>query len=600
MSFQQFVRPQCHEFDVHFHFTQYALKPYFALDSVRKDHNGWNTSGKPTANFNLDGDRWAASFDYQHQPILPPDPSVAPNYGLETVPLFRVHFVARDSLYDNERADRSARIRGGTITVRPRWPDMKVKDDETGEVSSVDGYMDIGQPYLDVQVQGSNIDFDLYLDVVQEAMAAFGIHRKYFSDPARTSNINDAAVYVRPKRSLSGPVYAADGPIERIHQLLESDRSGVRRHHANHSKLPGYHVATTVDTPRAGQLVKGHRLGKEIKHYYPEYPENRSPDDPLYHPKVEVSLQTNVTHETVWWDERDDRPDDPDREQLRTELEEVLLNVLDWSGLSTGSNGEGGTYVSDAYFKSYQEKRASRKAVESPLPKIENEQETRVIQQWKNMRDSDAAVIDELLSDGGVVSPSDVAESSGYCYRTIREACHRLEDLIDWSYGKLEIASDYQKQLLLERVRAAKANFEQTVNTTVAEVADRERAADRGAFAQWRRQYNVTVSDAETHHQTWRIEYAASDRLEAREVLQAGQVAFKAATGRHSTVGIHVVMEIDGQREVITDLEGFTSATSARLELQKYGKQFDQVRDELAEIFGRPDDADLEASSAPR
>ncbi|SDM97197.1 DUF7845 domain-containing protein, partial [Haloarchaeobius iranensis] len=108
MSFQQFVRPQCHEFDVHFHFTQYALKPYFALDSVRKDHNGWNTSGKPTANFNLDGDRWAASFDYQHQPILPPDPSVAPNYGLETVPLFRVHFVARDSLYDNERADRSA------------------------------------------------------------------------------------------------------------------------------------------------------------------------------------------------------------------------------------------------------------------------------------------------------------------------------------------------------------------------------------------------------------------------------------------------------------------------------------------------------------
>ncbi|WP_439028490.1 DUF7845 domain-containing protein [Haloarchaeobius sp. DT45] len=595
MTFQEYVRPQCHEFDVHLHFTRYALKPYYALDSVRKDHPGWQTSGKPTATFGLDGDTWAACFDYQHQPIIPPDPAVVPSYSLETAPLFRVHFVAKDSLYDDERADQSKRIRGGTITVRPRWPDMKNKDEETGRVSRVRGYMDIGQPYIDVQVQGSNIDFDLYLELVQEAMAAFGIHRKYFADPARTSNINDAAVYVRPRRSVSGSVYAADGPIERIHQLLESDRSGVRRHHADHRKIPGYHVATTIDAPRARQLVKGHSLGKEIKHYYPEHPENREPDEPLYHPKVEVSLQANVSMSTVWWEKREDRPNDPDRSDLRRELEEVLLNVLDWSGLSVGPNGEGGTYFSDAYFKRYESKKASRKSVQCPLPKIENQQEARVIQQWRNLTGSDAAVIDHLLTDGGVVSPSDVADSSGYCYRTIREALHRLEDLVKWSYGRIEFASDYQKQLLLDRVRAQKENFEQTVNATVAEVADRERAAERSAWAQWRRQYNVTVQEADTHYQTWRIEYAASDEQEARRILQSGRTAFKAETGRHSTTGIHVVIEIDGRREVVTDLAGFASSTGIRGVLQKYGKEFDRVRDELAEYYGGTD-----ADSDPR
>ncbi|WP_435333445.1 hypothetical protein [Haloarchaeobius sp. TZWWS8] len=99
----------------------------------------------------------------------------------------------------------------------------------------------------------------------------------------------------------------------------------------------------------------------------------------------------------------------------------------------------------------------------------------------------------------------------------------------------------------------------------------------------------MTADEVDTHYQTWRIEYVASDEQEARRILQSGRAAFEAETGRHSTTGIHVVVEIDGVREVITDLEGFASSTGIRGVLQKYGKEFDRVRDELAEYYGGTD-----------
>ena len=127
------IDAQPHEFDTHLHFTDNGLKPYYALDSVRKQHD-WD--GKPTAEMSVLGCDWALCFDYAKQPLRPWSD---PEYQLTTTPLFRIYFVAQDSVYDGERADRSQRVKGGTLTVRPRWPDM---EKETGE--TVRGYMDIG------------------------------------------------------------------------------------------------------------------------------------------------------------------------------------------------------------------------------------------------------------------------------------------------------------------------------------------------------------------------------------------------------------------------------------------------------------------------
>jgi len=538
MTVEKFTTVQCHEFDVHWHFVDDGLTPYYGFDQLRKSHD-WKADGKPTAEIVHGGEEWALCFDYDSQPLLPWED---PSYELESTPLFRIYVVAKDGLYDDERADASKRVRGGTITVRPRWPNMKTVDDDTGEVDDVDGYMDLGVPYLDVQFQGSNIEFERYLELAQDAVAAFGIPRRYFDRPHDTSNINDAAVYVRPQRDDSGPLHAADGPIARAHNLLQSDREGIRVHREDNRKLPGYHVSALIDEDRARKLIRGHSLGKELKHYYPKHPTAFNPDEYGYHPKFEVSYQSAHTSETVYWDELAD---------MRRELEEALLNALDWAGLSVRG---GDHFFKDAYFDPHAEERRSRKLVEDPLPEVEDEQEAHVINLWREMRDSDQALVETVLSDGGKVAPKDAAEETGYSYRTIREAIDRCEGFIEHHYGELEIASKYQQQEMLRRLHAAEENFRETIGQTVREVAEATDEKTRGVFDKWRQRYNATVRrDRDDCRMLVEVGYTATDREDLRAMLREATTAIRQQHG--FTSGVHVVVELaDGTRERVRNI----------------------------------------------
>jgi len=55
-----------------------------------------------------------------------------------------------------------------------------------------------------------------------------------------------------------------------------------------------------------------------------------------------------------------------------------------------------------------------------------------------DMTPSDEALVEKLLTDGGTVSPQDVANETGYCYDTILRAVDRLEGFVEHIYGKLD------------------------------------------------------------------------------------------------------------------------------------------------------------------
>ncbi|WP_276252988.1 hypothetical protein [Halomontanus rarus] len=576
MSARKFLRFQCHEFDAHFHYVRDGLTPYYALTSTRKNHD-WSL-GKPETTIEFDGTEWAVALDYDEQPILPwSDPS----YKLETAHLYRLYFVAKDETYDGERADSSKRVRGGTITIRPRWPDMKKEDDETGEISDVNGYMDLGFPYLDAQVQASNIDFEKYSSLVAEVANAFGVPRRYFSDPHETSNIGDAAVYVRVRRDTSGPIYAPDGPLARIHSLLEADRSGYRKHVSDNRDRPGDYVTTVVDDGRAGKVIRGHRIAKEGKHYYMRNPDTYDHTEFGYHPKLEVGYQTKQTEKTIYW-ERDDQLD---RRDLRRELEELLVNLLEWSGLDV-TGGE--QYFEDAYFDPDDRERRSLKLVDCPLPEIESEQEAAIMRLWGDMNPSDEALVDKLLSDGGETSPQDVANETGYCYDTILRAVDRLEEFVEHTYGSLAIKSDFAAQQMLKRVRAAEEQFRRSIGSTAMQLADDAQGIENDALDRFVRNYDVGIDRSRDDcRMLLKPRVTATDRDHAKEIARDAWTAVTERFGTHK--GIHIRLALpDGSMIRWRDLEvGFTRDTSTHphqpdLEASReWREQMDRERENL-------------------
>ncbi|MBX0304743.1 MarR family transcriptional regulator [Halomicroarcula sp. F24A] len=505
------------------------------MDSLIKEWGDrWQTDGKPTEEIELAGETWATCFDYSESGL---DPWDNPSFQIENVREFQFYFVSKDSpTYRGERADQDPRIKGGTITVRPRWPNLTAD----GKPVSVPQY---GEPYIDVQVQASNIPHERYLSLVKRVMDAYGIAARYFDQPHPDSHINDLAYYVRLYRSDSGPLYAADGPIARAHTLIQGDRSGYRKHEEDNTKIPGYMVKSVVEDEKAGELVRGHGLGKELKHYYPREPDSYEPDEAPYHPKFEVAYQTARTDETVRWDDLDD---------ARRELEETILNCLDWCGLAT--TAESSIFVDFDPYWDVRNTTEARKFVQCPLPKIEDDQEHRVMQLWGDMTTADRDVTEMLLTDGGKVSPQEAAEKTGYTYRTIREVVDRLEGLIRHTYGELELESKKIQQELLKRVRAAGDRFQQEIGSATMELADAAEERARSRWARVRREYAISEVEADDCRKLLKAGYTPEDFDEAKEILREIRTAYSECV-EANTYGIHVVVEtVETGRERFRDL----------------------------------------------
>jgi len=537
MSRDLFLDLAPHEMDVHFIFDSHGLKPYFALDSIRKEYDAWQTEGKPTATMQFDGDTWGICYDYDKMEALAPRSH--PDYHLESVPQFRLYFVARDGLDDGERADRSQRVRGGTATIRPRWPDMRKTDGEP-----VRGVPNLGHPYIDVQVQASNIDHEKYHDLVKRLFGAFDINERYVGVPHEMSNVGDLAVYARVRRGVSDPLYAPDGPIARTHSVLEGGMSGYRSHSEDHRKIPGYHVATVLDDERTRDVLRGSRLGKEIKHYYPLNPEQFEPDEPLYHPKLEVSYQTSVTEETVRWSEIEDAV---------RELEETLYNYLEWADLPVRADGD--VFVSDEYFKAGSESERNVRLHSCPLPEIEDEQEAAVMKLWGSMESSDRDLIDSLIADGGKPSRQELSDRTGWSYRTVRRFVQRCEDVVSASFDGVEIASKYQQDLLLERVRASERNFRKSVEDAVMKAADAASDRQRSRWSRVKQSYGLSVRDGDFRDEI-KVRYRPSDREDEISMIQ--EIRNAARSRYNSLRGLAVTMtKWDGSTYRIPSLDAW-------------------------------------------
>lgn len=470
----ELIQTAPHEFNANYNFAD-GLAPYFAFDATVKQHDG-STTGR----FSYEGEPWKVTLYYQDSGICHPG-DTTPNgtpFEIEEMREFRLSI---ESTKDHVGE------RSFNAHVRPRWDGMAVEsDDGTKRQLSV--------PFaegVNVRITGSNIEFHQYINLLQKAASAVGVTWSYFADPHDSSNVTQAERYVRVDKDASGPVHARDGPLARMGHLLESDRHGHRKMEQRDmnergEQLPGYRHQTAVDENRIQEVWPNHSLPKRFKHYYAREALSMPESHPLSHPKVGA-----IYYNSLWRDSDAKHGVSPaELEQLREELDEAVLSTLHDAGLSVTDSG---AYIEDAYFDAELTER-ERQVVELPLQDIQERQESVVIQ---NMAKSNGMspiqwdALEYLVTDGGEVSPADIAESGGFHEDSVYRALDGIDELVNREYGSVELRSTYVGELVHDAVKSAKEQTRQAVEAGAKALEAAERGLDdkTSAFVAWAGQY---------------------------------------------------------------------------------------------------------------
>lgn len=506
----------CHEFDANYLFDEHGLSPFFACDLRVKDGNG-----KQVAEFESEGDRWVVKLYYQDSNIIPPASgrtATGSEWSLHEPREFRFK-VGRHPEED------SVGEQSFNAHLAPRWQGMKTEN-SYGEISEFSVPEEIEEG-VNVRVQGSNIEFTRYLQLLADAMQAVDISKKYVADPHEFSNLRDAERYVRLDKTISGPIHARDGPIAQMSHLLENDRQGYRKIVQNdddeHGRnLPGFYHTVTLDERRLREAFPDHRLPKEIKHYYAREAVGLPDRNPLSHPKIGASYQVSLDDEKVGVTEEE-------LEQLKHELDQTVRSVLVEAGIDIHQSRP---FIEDAYFE-------ATTTTDGPDPigldltHIESQQDSVVIRhltdglssvQWESLQ--------TLVTDGGEISPDDIADEHDRHPESVRRALRGIEDLVHREYAKVSLRSDHIAELVHDAVREAEKSAQRAAETGAKAIRAAKQGMDEtmGVFIAWAAKHDIDVDDA-------------LDRRDARMTMRFGEHKSAKTTKRAIREGFRIWTE---------------------------------------------------------
>jgi hypothetical protein len=449
-----------HEFNAQYNFDG-GLDGFFAVDRAVKDGGG---TRKATVKYA--GERWRVTLYYQDSNIVNPGERTPAGtlFRLDTIREFRVSV---EAVEDDDQAGE----KGFNAHIRPRWDKMRTEDDygdeRTHRVPFEEG--------VNVHLQGSNIEFQTYLPLFHRALSAVDVNARHFDDPHDSSTVQQAERYVRIHKDESGPVHARDGPLARLGHLLEGDRDGRRAIEQTDvaedgEQVPGYRHQVGLDEQRVREVFPDHSLPKRWKHYRARESHNID-TGPLQHPKVGC-----IYYGSLWRDRENDIGVEPDDlSQLTEELEDGLLSILYDAGLDVTTPS---AYVADDYFSAEVTDR-DRQVVDLPLEDIKSRQESVVM---KHVADGLSPVewqaLETLVTDGGEVSPEDIADDGGFHRDSVYRALDRIDDLVERKFESVQLQSTYVGELVHDAVRQARDRTRQAVEAGAKALEAAERGLD--------------------------------------------------------------------------------------------------------------------------
>jgi len=502
----QLIETAPHEFAAHFLYTRHGLDPFFACDRLIKEGDG----SQPTT-FEHEDETWSVTLSYRDSGLQHPGDTLpsGTEFQLESMREFDLNV----SSEDDPIGERSFHAH-----IAPRWQGMRSK--KGTEISIPD---DLSEG-INVHIQGSNIEFEQYQTLLQRAARSLKISPDYFASRHEFSTILDAERYVRVHEGASGPIHARDGPLAQLGHLLENDRQGRRKlvqfdDDERGRSVPGYYHTATLGPRRIQEAFPSHEAPKEIKHYYAQEAAGHDEDQALAHPKVGVSYQKSFWRESV-----DATPESMQR--LIEELEETLISVLADANIPIRPGT--GTYVEDPYFEAT-ESRRDRDVIELDLTRIEHRQESVVIKHIADgLAPTDWDTLRVLVSDGGEVSPKEIADEADRHPGSVYRALDRLSDMVEHEYGKVSLRSTYIAELVHDAVREAKEATRRAAEAgaKAMEAAERGINESTSVFIAWAAKHDIEVRDR-SDASPLELEFGTVDEI--RRILREGLELWKQA-----------------------------------------------------------------------
>jgi hypothetical protein len=511
MSETETVATAPHEFDAFLLFDRHGLTPYFALS--REIVQGLDGYAEDYATVDVGGETWnIESITYDKGEIKPRED---------------IDFESMYEFYIKCRGDGE---RKASFHITPRWSGIESK---SGKSIPCPPSVEEG---TSVRVQGSNVDPRDYTDILQAVMRELTVSARYFKAPHESSRITQYERYVRVERDTAKKIISLDGGLARVWRLLGRHNEGEKRYKKKDEEIEGYEHVVRFDKENASELIPTHRFGKYVKHYHPKDVRD-DPEDPLYHPKVGVSLDRKLNGAVPFGK----------LDELETELTETLINLLEWSDVPTEPSPV--TFIADDHFVPKAGEEVAR--YEDPTPQIETEQEAVVIKTLREgIEESDFQAMEKLLSDGAGQHPAEVAAGTEFGLRTLYRSLDRLEGVVRNDNASLRFASQKIAEEVREIVAQSRAQL-QTAAERACALLDLDADLDgKGeAFQKWVSKYAVDVA-RDGKNMTFKIgatlsRMKTSPKPNLYEVLQEGLDLWR-AMGRSGEefINAHVEAEI--------------------------------------------------------
>ena len=538
------VQPQMHEVGAQWLFDNHGLDPYFAIVS-NFDHCLQNPDGTDdVGTFDAAGNTWRLNHDENKVKYWEGKIATRPGDSGDAYYEYNIGVVADDAV-GRRRAN---------FQFRPALPHAEHVD--TGEeIGSLPSDLPEG---VRVQIDGANVALEDYIDVLQGLMDAMGVNPDYFKEYQlhEWSRCYNQAPYVRIDRQLSeARIVSKNGLLERLSQHASNQRGAGRREWDNR-EIKGHRNTVAMDAQNIEAFLPQQTVGKLLKSYHMKNPEKQA-DNATANPKLEVQYSTEFSFgdfESVPWHSTDAF----DAYDLRDELTEWLLNVLDWAGITLAPTDD--VYVQDEYFQLDALEDVADRAIDlypDPMPALEEKKielaEHHIL--GNDLTKTDMEIL-QALTDGGEYHHEDLAEETGTSSSSVYRLAEKIGDIIRQSQGVFELADEVIRDRLGDLFQCLKRTAD-WVDDSIAKVAqdakDVELAQD-SPLAKWMRTYGVSLQREGYGHDSWTFDIQVGRYAldEIRRVLRSGYHAARATGAQISDRFLEATFSWhtkDGERE---------------------------------------------------